>query len=71
VKRPTDEGSDYGPTSKYYKDKAKKAQNGVHVEFAERSHLLRWFHERELHELKALRKAFEQSKTTKTKTKTK
>lgn len=29
----------------------------AHAEFAERSHLLRWFHERTTKELKAMKKA--------------
>jgi hypothetical protein len=70
VKQPNPD-SDYEEPSKYYRNKNKKADSGVHVEFAEKSQLLRWFHERETHELKALRKAFEQSQTTKPKTKTK
>jgi hypothetical protein len=38
-----------------------------HLEFAERSHLMRWFGERNTRELKALKKAFEASQNAKPK----
>jgi hypothetical protein len=37
---------------------AKKKESSVHLEFAEKSQLLRWFHDRSIRELKAMRKGF-------------
>jgi hypothetical protein len=37
---------------------AKKKETSVHLEFTEKSQLLRWFHERSIRELKAMRKGF-------------
>jgi hypothetical protein len=37
---------------------AKKKETSVHLEFAEKSQLLRWFHDRTIKELKAMRKGF-------------
>jgi hypothetical protein len=36
----------------------KKKETSIHLEFAEKSQLLRWFHERDIKELKAMRKGF-------------
>lgn len=36
----------------------KKKSTSIHLEFAERGQLLRWFHERETKELKAMKKGF-------------
>jgi len=36
-----------------------RAIKSPHKEFSERSHMLRWFYERNLSELKAMRKGFE------------
>jgi hypothetical protein len=35
-----------------------KKTTSPHLEFAEKSQLLRWFHERDIKELKAMRKGF-------------
>jgi hypothetical protein len=37
---------------------AKKKETSAHLEFAEKSQLLRWFHDRTIKELKAMRKGF-------------
>lgn len=36
----------------------KKKESSIHLEFAERSQLLRWFHDRSIKELKAMKKGF-------------
>lgn len=36
----------------------KKKEQSIHLEFAEKSQLLRWFNERSIRELKAMRKGF-------------
>jgi hypothetical protein len=36
----------------------KKKDTSMHLEFAEKSQLLRWFHDRNIKELKAMRKGF-------------
>jgi hypothetical protein len=37
---------------------AKKKETSVHLEFAEKSQLLRWFNDRNIKELKAMKKGF-------------
>jgi hypothetical protein len=60
------------PTPKLLEGLAKcPKKQDVHAQFAERSQLLRWFHERSSKELKALRKAFEMRAKTTTTTNTK
>jgi hypothetical protein len=36
----------------------KKRETSSHLEFAKKSQLLRWFHERTIQELKAMKKGF-------------
>lgn len=42
-------------------EKQKEALSKRHLEFAERSHLMRWFGELSTRELKSLKNAFEQA----------
>lgn len=47
----------------------KKKDTSMHLEFAERSQLLRWFHECNIKELKAMKKGFMAIKAMKEETK--